>query len=78
MADDAFGSSPPYAPSRALRAGFAGAKRHPGQHLRAPLCRSACHPAIIIGKDSHRAGAVLAPNQNIENNPMQSTVQGGS
>jgi hypothetical protein len=22
----------------------------------APLCRSACHPAIIIGKDSRKAG----------------------
>jgi hypothetical protein len=35
---------------------------------------SASHPAIIIGKDSRKAGAVLAPNQNIENNPMQSSL----
>jgi hypothetical protein len=27
----------------------------------------------IIRKDSRKAGAVLAPNQNIENNPMQSS-----
>jgi hypothetical protein len=37
---------------------------------------SASHPAIIIGKDkdSGKADAVLAPNQNIENNPMQSSM----
>jgi hypothetical protein len=34
---------------------------------------SASHPAIINGKDSRKAGAVLASNQNIENNPMQSS-----
>jgi hypothetical protein len=37
-------------------------------------CGSASHPAIIIGKDSGKADAVLAPNQNIENNPMQSSL----
>jgi hypothetical protein len=35
---------------------------------------SASHPAIIIGKHSRKADAVLAPNQNIENNPMQSSM----
>jgi hypothetical protein len=35
---------------------------------------SAWNPAIIIGKDNRKAGAVLAPNQNIENNPMQSNT----
>jgi len=30
--------------------------------------------AIINGKDSRKADAALAPNQNIENNPMQSSV----
>jgi hypothetical protein len=34
---------------------------------------SAGRPAII-GKDSRKADAVLAPNQNIENNPMQSSM----
>jgi hypothetical protein len=34
---------------------------------------SASHPAIVIGKASGKADAVLAPNQNIENNPMQSS-----
>jgi len=34
---------------------------------------SASHPAIINGKDSRKPDAVLAPNQNIENNPMQSS-----
>jgi hypothetical protein len=33
---------------------------------------SASHPAIIVGKGSRKADALLAPNQNIENNPMQS------
>jgi hypothetical protein len=35
---------------------------------------SASHAAIIIGKHSRKADAVLAPNQNIENNPMQSSM----
>jgi hypothetical protein len=35
---------------------------------------SASHPTIIVGKDSRKADAVLAPNQNIENNPMQSSM----
>ena len=35
---------------------------------------SASHPAIINGKDSGKADAALAPNQNIENNPMQSSM----
>jgi hypothetical protein len=35
---------------------------------------SASHPAIIVGKDSRKADAVPAPNQNIENNPMQSSM----
>jgi hypothetical protein len=35
---------------------------------------SASHAAIIIGKHSRKADAVLAPNQNIENNPMQSSL----
>jgi hypothetical protein len=35
---------------------------------------SASHAAIINGKDSRKADAVLAPNQNIENNPMQSSM----
>jgi hypothetical protein len=35
---------------------------------------SASHPAIVIGKDSGKADGVLAPNQNIENNPMQSSL----
>jgi hypothetical protein len=30
-------------------------------------------PAIITGKNRRKAGAVRAPNQNIENNPMQSS-----
>ena len=35
---------------------------------------SANHAAIINGKDSRKAELVLAPNQNIENNPMQSSM----
>jgi hypothetical protein len=35
---------------------------------------SASHAAIVIGKHSRKADAVLAPDQNIENNPMQSSV----
>jgi len=31
-------------------------------------------PAIIIGKDGGKADAALAANQNIENNPMQSSL----
>ena len=34
----------------------------------------ASHAAIINGEDSRKADAVLAPNQNIENNPMQSSI----
>jgi len=34
---------------------------------------SASHPAIVIGKDSGKADA-LTPDQNIENNPMQSSM----
>ncbi|WP_334501272.1 hypothetical protein [Bradyrhizobium sp. AZCC 1678] len=34
---------------------------------------SASHPAIINGKDSRKADVVRGPNQNIENNPMQSS-----
>jgi hypothetical protein len=32
------------------------------------------YPAIIIGKHSRKADAALAPNQNIENNPMQNSM----
>ncbi|MEH2507119.1 MULTISPECIES: hypothetical protein [unclassified Bradyrhizobium] len=35
---------------------------------------SASHPAIINGKDSRKADVVRGPNQNIENNPMQSSM----
>ena len=35
---------------------------------------SASLPAIIIGKDSRKADAVLSPDENIENNPMQSSM----
>jgi len=34
----------------------------------------ASHPTIITGKDSRETGAGLAPNQNIKNNPMQSST----
>ena len=34
----------------------------------------ASHPAIINGKDSRKAELVRGPNQNIENNPMQSSM----
>jgi hypothetical protein len=40
---------------------------------RVPGCGSASQPAIIIGKNSRKAGAVVVSNQNIENNPMQSS-----
>ena len=39
---------------------------------------STSHPAIIVGKDSRKADAVFAPNQNIENNPMQSALKEGA
>jgi hypothetical protein len=39
----------------------------------APEGSAALRP-IVIGQDSGRADAVAAPNQNIENNPMQSSM----
>jgi hypothetical protein len=39
-----------------------------------PNYGSASHPAILIVKDGRKADAVLAPHQNIENNPMQSNM----
>jgi hypothetical protein len=39
-----------------------------------PVRYEGTHPAIIVGKESRKANAVLAPNQNIENNPMQSSM----
>jgi hypothetical protein len=53
----------------------AGAQRaKAGYSARELRLGSASHPAIIVGKDSRKADAVLAPNQNIENNPMQSSM----
>jgi len=37
--------------------------------------QSGAQPAIIIGTAGGRAEAVLAPDQNIENNPMHSSLQ---